>query len=186
MPIRFLFNELKATQAAGLLLSLAGGRMMRLRLIKLLYLAEREHLRDAGRPIVGDYYVSMRHGPVLSNVLDLAEEDDRLPGAVWRGYIRRDGEHGVRLVQDPGQDQLSRAEVETLRRVHREQRSRTRWEIRDMTHLFPEWQDPGPSSVPIFVEDILSALGKTAREIQRIASATQERHHFDRLFRARA
>ena len=39
--------------------------------IKLLYLADRAALIRWGRPISTDRYVSMKHGPVLSNVFDL-------------------------------------------------------------------------------------------------------------------
>jgi len=42
-----------------------------LKLMKLLYLADRESMRRNGRPISGDRYVSMDHGPVLSQTLNL-------------------------------------------------------------------------------------------------------------------
>ena len=64
------FNEVKATQAAARLLRNRGGRMSYMKLIKLLYLADREALSRWGRPITTDKYVSMDKGPVLSRVLD--------------------------------------------------------------------------------------------------------------------
>ncbi len=45
--------------------------MSYMKLIKLLYLADREALARWGRPITTDSYVSMKHGPVLSEVLNL-------------------------------------------------------------------------------------------------------------------
>ena len=45
--------------------------MSYMKLIKLLYLADREALLRWGRPITFDAYVSMDRGPVLSSVLDL-------------------------------------------------------------------------------------------------------------------
>jgi hypothetical protein len=55
-------HEVKATQAAARLLQNRGGRMKFLKLIKLLYLADREALSRSGRPITTDSYVSMDNG----------------------------------------------------------------------------------------------------------------------------
>jgi uncharacterized phage-associated protein len=48
--------------------------MSYMKLIKLLYLAGREALARWGRPIPTDTYVATKHGPVLSQVLDLITE----------------------------------------------------------------------------------------------------------------
>ena len=49
---------------------------------KILYLADKQHCIDWGRPITGDRYVAMEHGPVPSRVYDLLKtgsgEDDEL------------------------------------------------------------------------------------------------------------
>ncbi len=45
--------------------------MSYMKLIKLLYLADREALARWGRPITTDTYVAMKHGPVLSYILNL-------------------------------------------------------------------------------------------------------------------
>lgn len=39
-----------------------------LRVFKVLYFAEQKHLARFGRPIVGDNYIAMKHGPVPSNI----------------------------------------------------------------------------------------------------------------------
>lgn len=39
-----------------------------LRVFKVLYFAEQKHLVRFGRPIVGDNYIAMKHGPVPSNI----------------------------------------------------------------------------------------------------------------------
>ncbi len=41
------------------------------KMVKLLYLADREHLRRFGRPITFDKYVAMPFGPVASSAFDL-------------------------------------------------------------------------------------------------------------------
>jgi uncharacterized phage-associated protein len=68
MPITY--REEKATQAAARLLQLVGGKLNHMKLIKLLYVADRRALLRFGRPITFDWYVSMPHGPVLSFTLD--------------------------------------------------------------------------------------------------------------------
>jgi uncharacterized phage-associated protein len=72
--MRLRFNEAKATQAAARLLRNRGGTMSYMKLIKLLYLADREALASWGRPITTGNYVSMDKGPVLSHVLDRINE----------------------------------------------------------------------------------------------------------------
>jgi len=42
-----------------------------LKLVKLIYLADRQHLLTHGRPILGDWYTPMEHGPVPSQAFDL-------------------------------------------------------------------------------------------------------------------
>src|SRR4029077_8119875 len=78
-PMKLRFNEAKAAQAAARLLKLRGGRMSFLKLIKLLYVVDREALLGGGRPVTTDQYVSMDKGPVLSKIYDLIT-DQPIPG----------------------------------------------------------------------------------------------------------
>ena len=90
--MRLRFNEAKATQAAALMPELRGGQMSYLKLIKLLYLLDREALLRWGRPITTDTYIAMDNGPVVSRICDLIREepDPRSgTGRVWRKYITR-------------------------------------------------------------------------------------------------
>jgi uncharacterized phage-associated protein len=73
--MKLLFNEAKATQAAARLLKLRGGSMSYIKLMKLLYLADREALIRWGRPITTDRYVSMDNGPVLSRIYNLIRNE---------------------------------------------------------------------------------------------------------------
>ena len=112
------FNEVKATQAAARLLRGRGGRMSYMKLIKLLYLADREALGRWGRSITADTYVSMDKGPVLSHVLERINEgsspDDP---SFWAQHIVSVGNYEVELNEDPAGDALSEAEDEVLDEV---------------------------------------------------------------------
>jgi hypothetical protein len=64
------YNEEKATALACRFLELAGGELEDLKLMKLMYLAEREAIRLRNVGITGDRMVSMKNGPVLKHTLD--------------------------------------------------------------------------------------------------------------------
>ena len=99
--MRLHFNEVKATQAAARLLKKRGARMKYLKLIKLLYLADREALSRWGRPITTDHYVSTDNGPVLSEILKRID-DGSAPGepTFWTSHIVPCGDWDVQLIAD--------------------------------------------------------------------------------------
>ena len=65
----------------------AGGSIHKLKALKLVYFADRYHLRRYGRPVIGDEYLAMQYGPVPSNTKDIAEMGDFL-GQEERDYAR--------------------------------------------------------------------------------------------------
>src|ERR1051326_1095100 len=105
------FNERRATEAAARFLKLCGGWMSYLKLIKLLYLLDREALLRWGRPVTTDRYVSMDNGPVVSRIYSLIREEP-VPGVdpFWRNYISAPFGWGVDLIADPDPAELSRTE----------------------------------------------------------------------------
>lgn len=182
--IRFPFDERKATAAASLLLELAGGTMEYLRLIKLLYIVDRESLETLGRPVSGDQYVSMRHGPVVSRIYDLVKAGRagiQQPGP-WAQHIEAVEPYAVRLKGNPDLGALSEAEVAIISGVFSCHGTKDKWVLRDETHELPEWEDPGDSSRTITVEQILRVLGKTEEEIERVREDAQERAFFASIF----
>jgi uncharacterized phage-associated protein len=183
-PIRFSFDERKAASAASFLLHLAGGKMRYLRLIKLLYFADRDSLDILGQPITGDRYVSMKHGPVLSEVYDLVKRVifGRQVHGPWAESIEGFDRYSVQLKRGPELGPLSEAEREILEGVFARYRDRDSWRLRDESHDLPEWQDPGASSREILVEEILQVLGKSEAEIEQIRQRAAEKLHFDRIF----
>jgi len=73
MKMLLEFDYKKATQAINYLAIKEGGRIEKLKLIKLVYFADRYHLRRYGRPMINDAYFAMPLGPVGSSVKDIAE-----------------------------------------------------------------------------------------------------------------
>jgi uncharacterized phage-associated protein len=168
----YQFNLRKAIQAAAVLLrEEPARRMSRMRLIKLLYIADRESLRETGEPITGDRAVAMQHGPVLSQVYDrIKGECPRLPE--WEEFFASRG-RDVEMVKGVPVDDLSRYEIETLQRVCRERADRQDWDVAEETHRFQEWirNDPGTSARPIPLRDILEAVGRGPNADRIIAEA---------------
>jgi uncharacterized phage-associated protein len=130
MNMRFHFD--RALQSGTYLLRLHGKRMAYLRMLRLLYIADREWLAETGESITGDCACAMECGPVLSNVYDLIRGDG--PGAgVWDAYIHKEG-YAVELVADPGRGELSKGIVNKLTEVTEKYRQIDDWELSGRTH----------------------------------------------------
>lgn len=169
----FVFNRRKATQEAALLLSLAEGKKMPyLKLIKLMYIADRESIKEHGFPISGDAPFALKDGPILSDITNCVREV-ACPDE-WTVHISTK-DKDVELISDPGDDLLSRYEAAKLTEVFNRYKDYDQWKLRDLTHEFAEYikNKPGKLSLrqsnPIPLSDIVEAVGRTAdlREIER-------------------
>ena len=163
--MRFVFDELKAAQAASILLERAGGSMPYIKLIKLLYLADRASLIDTGSPITGDRFVSMKYGPVLSSVLTLIKTTHLSESSNWGRYVRRNY-FDVVLVGSAQADHLSDYDEDLLNNIFDSYGSWNSWDVVDRTHALPEWKDPGNTSIPIDPEEILRFAGYDEEELR--------------------
>ena len=65
-----MFDIKKTTHVAAYFLWKRGGQMSTLKLMQLMYLAERSFLLEHGERLTGDTMVSMPKGPALSAVCD--------------------------------------------------------------------------------------------------------------------
>jgi uncharacterized phage-associated protein len=174
------FNTMKAVQAAAVLLNRHEGRMTRLRLVKLLYMADRESIAETLRPVTGDDIVAMDHGPVPTRIYRLICRRD-VESPLWDAYITQQGDRDLALTADPGQGKLSRYELAKLAEVADRYRSLKDYKIADITHDFPEWeknQPPEGSKQDIPLNDILEALGLSGYK-DRIAAEEQAVGAFD-------
>jgi uncharacterized phage-associated protein len=169
--MRLSFDEIKATQAAGVLLKLSPSRSMNyMALIKLLYMADREAIRQLGLPITTDHRVAMNYGPVTSKIYDRikASANPANHPSYWSGHIQRNG-HEVVLACDPGDGELSTAEERVLKPVFTADGETDRFDLAQKTHeLFPEWTHPRGSSTPIELDSIADALALSEDEIHHL------------------
>ena len=168
--MEFMFDEKKAAQAASVLLDRHGGTMPYIKLIKLLYLADRKSLIETAFPITGDRFISMSNGPVLSLVYDLIRYSHSSADSIWRRLILS-REYDAVLVDVPQRDHLSDYEEDILHDIFNEHGQQDKWELIEFTHTLPEWTDPGNSSLPIDPEAILKLNGYTETQL---AAAIEE------------
>src|SRR5438105_10736223 len=110
--MNFRFQIGKATESACEFLERAGGQINIMKLVKLIYLLDRVSLDRRGIPVVGGDYLSMRNGPVTSELLDIInagrlfdEQDNR-----WEQCISDRRNHDLQLEQMPPREHVSDAE----------------------------------------------------------------------------
>lgn len=160
------YDETKAVQLAARLLQLRGGRMSYLKLLKLMYIVDREALLRRGKSVTSDSYVSMRFGPVLSNTYSCISEG-RPSRTLWDDYIRTIPDHEIELIASPSTEALSEEECALIEEIFATFGGKSRWELVDYVHTFAEWKDPDGSMLPITIEEILIAgnISQEHREI---------------------
>jgi uncharacterized phage-associated protein len=164
--MRILFDEKKAAQVAAFFLYRANGRMPILKLMKLLYLAERSSYQKFGEPIIGDCLVSMDHGPVLSRTYQHINGEVASVEGGWDTWICDRENHDVRLqdpscIRSPEVDllELCDGDIEVLNETWERFGHMTKWQIRDYTHdNCAEWEDPNGSMIPIDFQRLFQAL----------------------------
>ena len=113
----------KLVQALGYLLSLDDNKKMhRVKLIKLLWVADRFHMRRYGRTVSESRYYAMPHGPVCSLALDIAQlnrdfalDDDDI--SYISEFFTTDG-YSTAMSKNPGEDYLSETDKEMMRKAY--------------------------------------------------------------------
>ena len=175
--MKFVFDEHKAAQAASVLLGRDGGSMPYIKLIKLLYFADREALIETGSPITGDRFVSMKYGPVLSRVLNLIKDANPAEDSVWHSYVSRRHYDAV-LVRAAESDRISEYDEGVLRGIFDSYGNLKEWDVVTRTHALPEWTNPGGSSISIEPEDILYYAGYSVSEVRVVADQAAAVHAF--------
>ncbi|MEI7836535.1 MAG: Panacea domain-containing protein [Planctomycetota bacterium] len=154
----FPFVSAKVIQAAACVLRASESPVGRMRLLKLLYLADRESLAEIGRPITGDRMVSLDKGPILSRTYDMIKGTD--PDAPSWQKVFQNRFYLVIQQADVGVDLLTRYEAGKLQAVVGKYRDMDDEELSALTHTLPEYKNPNGGSIPITLDDILRAVGR--------------------------
>lgn len=183
--MNFRFHIGKATEAACEFLQRAGGRINIMKLVKLLYLLDRLSLDRRGIPVVGGDYLSMRNGPVTSEVLDLINSG-RLLGdndSHWEQCVSDRRNHDIQLERMPPREHLAEAEVKLLDDLWAEHGRKDQWQLVEWCHTHcGEWTPLARGCAPIGVERIAQALGKPPEVVQKLAREAAELNQLDEIF----
>lgn len=190
-----MFDEVKIAQATAYLLNKAGGTMEHLKMMKLLYLADRLSWDKYGYAISNDEYFSLPFGPVLSQTLNLMRGETQAfyqnVYSGWREWIADKADHKISLrkaIDESDEyfwDRLSASDVEVLDEIFKQFGNYSTFALVEYTHnpkFIPEWEDPNGSSKPITLDTLLTKLGKSQEEISTILDDLNEQREFDRLF----
>jgi uncharacterized phage-associated protein len=136
------FNYKKATQSLDYFAEKSGGTINRLKALKLIYFADRYHLRKYGRLITNDTYFAMDNGPVASGAKDLAEESDftgREAQNYASNYLEASAKYDYVSKKPTDRAELSSSDVEALDYAWDKFGGLDEWAIVTLTHKYPDW-----------------------------------------------
>lgn len=156
MSVQASLSAIKAAQAVNFFLQQSASDPrsvdgdMYLKLIKLLWAADRFSLRNFGSEVTRDRYSALPYGPVASKTYNLmkacapgAEVNSRWTSesdaAWWKEHFETQG-YALGVISDPGSDYLSRADILMLETAYEHFRGTGRFETaNDISHIYPEW-----------------------------------------------
>jgi uncharacterized phage-associated protein len=140
--LRFKMNWAKAVEAVHYVVSIHPG-ITAYYLAKVFYFADKAHLADWGRPICGDDYVAMEHGPVPSGIYDLIKRDVFLDDDIVAEFDRRVGEQDRALYPEMAftPTALSPSDMEYLQNAERIYAHMPFAELRKLVHRERAWAE---------------------------------------------
>jgi hypothetical protein len=169
-----MVTQKKLAQMAAYLAHKVGDeRINYMRLMKLMYLADRESLEHFGEPISQDEMYSLDLGLILSDTYDTVKSKTAINNdSAWSEYFSpRRGEWdyflGVKKpsIDDDELDCLSRADIEMLNNAFAKFGHLKEYELSDYMHEHcDEWEDPNGSRIPVDRESLLRILGLPPEE----------------------
>lgn len=192
--ITYDFDIDKIIQITDYMIKKFGNPVNYTKLIKMLYIADKESLRLYGSTISNDKHCSLPRGPILSNLYYLIQ--DKAQGDIteeelyyWKTFFQTDG-YKLKHVKsnDLSYTKLCKADKKVLDSIFDEFKDKDFTELIQLTHnksIFPEvkWEEaeaatsPEGKSIPITIEDILKSVGASEEEIEiiTIENITQKR-----------
>ena len=115
----------------------------KLSLLKLIFFADRYHIRNYGIPMLQDDYCAMTLGPVCSKTYGLIKKGLYYDGLTNEGKAFVDGNlfcnGDIVSVKDTGSEQLSASDLEALDFSIANFARFTPYQLSEITHAYPEW-----------------------------------------------
>ena len=138
------FDHKKATQTLNFFAIRNKGSIDKLRVLKLIWLSDRYHLRRYGRPIFNDVYFAMPYGPVASSAKDLTEDPEFLAEGE-RNYLREFlkcdvKNHKIISIKSLDDDVFSDSDLEAMEVINKEYGGYSTHSLVILSHDYPEWK----------------------------------------------
>lgn len=117
----------------------------KIKLVKLIYLADKYHLIHYGRTVTNDDYYAMEHGPVGTTVKDILSFDPFNISSVGYKYISKlvkvidKNNFKAKPNATINFDMLSESDKEALDFVITKFGHMKSWNLKEFTHKYPEW-----------------------------------------------
>ncbi len=143
----------------------------RVKLMKLVYLADRESMRATGHPITYDSFACLENGPIPSSIYNLVKGDHvKAREGDWSEWVEAPLGVGVKLIKQvelTDLDELSQENLDVLEEVWGQFGRMNEKRIIDYTHDLPEYTDPGQgTSTPLSYEAVFRGLGVPDEQAQ--------------------
>ncbi len=139
------FNYIKAIQTLVFFAEKENGTINKMKAYKLIWLTDRWHLRNYGRPVLNDIYFALKFGAIPSNTKDLAEgyflteEETEL-----RNEYVKYGDFGNKLTYTTEKNTdvtvFSQTDLEALELVYANFGHFSAFELSAISHDYPEWK----------------------------------------------
>lgn len=157
------------------------------KLMKLMYISDRESLREYGTTISGDSYAAMNCGPVLSETLNMIKGGATSAQSDWSKRFQTEGYDLVAkgdVSEALSHAHLSKANLEIMNQVFETYRNHSYGRMIDITHTYPEWTGSHvkDSSVPISLTEVLAGAGFEMREAIEIAQEEESHLQMQAMF----
>ncbi len=115
----------------------SGEVMNKMKAYKLLWLADRYHIRQYGRAISNDRYYALPYGTIPSDTKDIL--DGKLPCDELNSCLEIIDGNTYKSKSEPNLKVFSKADLQTLDLILDKYNSKTQFELSDYSHEFPEW-----------------------------------------------
>ncbi|MCH7936254.1 MAG: SocA family protein [Proteobacteria bacterium] len=143
MAIRFRINWQKALEALVWLANEKPGVTFYY-VVKLLFFADKAHLQKYGRPVIGDRYIAMPHGPVPTIVYNMLKQDaflapDILDATASSLEINYTGHPSIKAKRKVNMDHFSETDLECLREALEQYGDMPFSRLRKITHAEPAY-----------------------------------------------
>ncbi len=159
------FRSRKAAQLCAYFAGKSDGTIEKLKLIKLLYFAERKFISENHHPMFFDEYYSLEHGPICSSALDGI--NGMIHGEIWDDYIARNGNVVVAMKKFSRDelDEVSDAELSVVDDIWQKLGHMTASQLRNYSHKHcPEYKET-KGRIPISYKQILKAVGEEDADV---------------------